>query len=76
MTPKYLFITEGGEQVFVVSDEITEHDKKCVAFGHLSIVRLADLHEMNQRGEWEQVEVGVLHSDPSNEGLGPYHHTR
>ncbi len=71
MNYNYLYITEGGETVFLVTGEPTEVDKKCVEMGQLTIIRLSDMTELTQEETWEPIETGVMDgiSDPS----GPYH---
>lgn len=75
MAGKYLFITEGGGQIFTVNDEPTSEDIKCLGVGILSIIRLSDMHFMSADGQWSPVGRGelVLHSDPELIEVGGVH---
>lgn len=66
MKPKYLYISEGGAIIFTSSDAPTPLDLKCVSLGTLYIVRLSDMTEVMEDGNWIGIDKGILCNTPDN----------
>jgi hypothetical protein len=61
MSEKYLYISEGGENVFMVEGSPTQMDIDSVGDGLLAIIRLSDMKEMEDRDKWVPLKRGTIH---------------